>query len=94
MEEANTQNNQRSLFEFAKPNDIEQSGNPDDDEIRSILRLGLLSIFTSQYEKASDRIKAASELAKIIGDKSENKEGSGVLATIRIIKAEGLDIDS
>ena len=58
---------QSSLFEFASPTDSEKEILPPDDEIKNILKLGWLSMFTSRTTKPSDRNKAGEDLAKLCG---------------------------
>lgn len=58
---------QLSLFDFVNPAKSKLEQLPNDDDIKSLLKLGLLSIFTNTYEKSTDRIKAGGELGKMIG---------------------------
>ena len=65
---------QSSLFEFTSPTNTEIEVLPADDEVKNILKLGWLNMFTSKTTKASDRNKAGECLAKLYGFfESKNK---------------------
>jgi len=65
---------QLSLFEFVTPNEIERGEIPSPNELKDILTLGLLSTFTTAYNKPSDRNKAAEVLGKLHGLFIEKKD--------------------